>query len=102
MSTVTELQEWFARQCDGEWEKGGGIVIESLENPGWSVTVDIVGTPLARRNFKTFRDNYDHDTDWLICRMKEDCFEAACGPLRLEDVLEKLLEWCRLADETAG
>jgi hypothetical protein len=28
------LENWFTRQCDGDWEHGEGVVIESLDDPG--------------------------------------------------------------------
>jgi hypothetical protein len=28
------LEAWYASRCDGEWEHGYGISIETLDNPG--------------------------------------------------------------------
>ncbi|MFE3999789.1 Imm53 family immunity protein [Nocardioides sp. YIM B13467] len=35
---------WYADQCDGEWEHEFGVKIETIDNPGWSVTIDLVDT----------------------------------------------------------
>jgi hypothetical protein len=43
---LAQLQRWYSEQCDGEWEQSFGVVIESLDNPGWRVRVDVDGTPL--------------------------------------------------------
>lgn len=46
---LQELQAWFRAQCDEdqEYEESGGIRIETLDNPGWRVTVHLDGTALA-------------------------------------------------------
>ncbi|BFV59917.1 hypothetical protein KCMC57_up50210 [Kitasatospora sp. CMC57] len=40
------LTAWYTAQCDGDWEHEYGIRIETLDNPGWSVEVDLEGTGL--------------------------------------------------------
>ncbi|MEH0820740.1 Imm53 family immunity protein [Micromonospora sp. CPCC 205714] len=43
----TWLQAWYATQCDGEWEHEFGIQIETVDNPGWSVSIDLGDTALS-------------------------------------------------------
>jgi len=38
------LQKWYADHCDGDWEHEYGIVIETLDNPGWSIVIDLKNT----------------------------------------------------------
>ena len=38
------LQSWYEKQCNSDWEHNYGIKIETLDNPGWSITVDLVDT----------------------------------------------------------
>lgn len=33
LSHVEWLQRWLLAQCDGDWEHGDGITIQSLDNP---------------------------------------------------------------------
>ena len=40
------LQAWFATHCDGNWEQEYGVTIETVEEPGWELRVDVVGTSL--------------------------------------------------------
>ncbi len=40
------LQQWYSHQCDGDWEHENGIRIETLDNPGWSISIDLIGTEL--------------------------------------------------------
>ena len=94
MSTVLErLQTWYASHCDGEWEHGHGVRIDTLDNPGWTLRIDLTGTQLATIPFAEHKDNYESERDWLICSKKDGVFEGACGPTRLTDLLEVFLSW---------
>ncbi len=39
------LQAWFAAHCDGNWEQEYGVTIGTVEDPGWELRIDLVGTP---------------------------------------------------------
>ena len=93
MSELHELQAWFLSHCDGDWEHGYGITIETLDNPGWRVRINLEGTDAEAREFEEVEDNYSHDTDWLRCWREQATFHAACGPSRLADVLRIFLDW---------
>lgn len=85
---VAFLQQWFVQQADGEWEHHDGILIESLDNPGWYLSVSLVGTVLEGRllDYAIARDD---DPRWVHCWSTGDRFEAASGPLGLGDALEQ-------------
>lgn len=38
---VSRLEKWFAANCDGDWEHQGGQTIKTLDNPGWTVRLDL-------------------------------------------------------------
>lgn len=38
---IDRLEDWYQSNCDGDWEHGFGVTIESLDNPGWSLTADL-------------------------------------------------------------
>ncbi len=44
MSALKWLEQWYAEQCDGVWEELYGITIQTLDNPGWDVTIQLIGT----------------------------------------------------------
>jgi hypothetical protein len=46
MEILQWIQQWYKEQCDGDWEHSYGITIESLDNPGWLVKVDLENTKL--------------------------------------------------------
>jgi hypothetical protein len=41
---LTWLQAWFLSQCNDTWEHSYGIKIDTLDNPGWEVVIDLAGT----------------------------------------------------------
>ncbi len=91
MSELRQLQAWFQSNCDGDWEHGDGVKIETLDNPGWTVHIYLSGTGAEDLTLVEVNDNYDHDTDWLRCWREQNTFRAACGPDRLVDVLRIFL-----------
>jgi hypothetical protein len=57
MELIEQIQVWYAAQCDGDWEHQYGVSIETLDNPGWSVTIDLSGTSLENIRFQTYQEN---------------------------------------------
>ena len=45
---IEGLLRWYAARCDGAWEHRYGFTIESCDNPGLQVTVDIATEPALR------------------------------------------------------
>ena len=39
MDALNWINGWFQSNCDGDWEHGFGITIETLDNPGWCVKI---------------------------------------------------------------
>ena len=57
MELLLKLQKWYASQCDGHWEHSSGITIESMDNPGWWVKINLKGTSLENKKFELFSKN---------------------------------------------
>lgn len=38
------LMNWYNTQCDGNWEHDYGILIETTDNPGWSIEINLQNT----------------------------------------------------------
>ncbi len=55
MDLLQALQDWFAQHCDGDWEQECGLTIETLDNPGWLVTISLIDTELESRPFPTIQ-----------------------------------------------
>jgi hypothetical protein len=92
-STLERISNWFKTQSNGDWEHQSGIAISTLDNPGWSLKIDIVGTVLEHKAFDLISDRMDDENEWLRCWKEDGVFRGVCGPTRLEDVLEHFLLW---------
>jgi len=64
MSTVQELQTWYQAQCNGKWEHTCGVKIETLDNPGWSLTIDLAETNLSGRSFTKIDRSSEIQLGW--------------------------------------
>jgi hypothetical protein len=65
MGTLQQLQQWYQAHCDGEWEHAYGVEIGTLDNPGWSVRIDLVATPLAKQAFTEIK-RLENDTNGFV------------------------------------
>ncbi len=92
MDVLHDLCKWYAAQCDGDWEHSYGIRISTLDNPGWSVTVDLRGTALEDRPFDVVNVERG-ERDWMYCWVEEGRFEGRGGPHNLADILEVFRTW---------
>jgi hypothetical protein len=99
-SVLAELQRWYYSQSDGDWEHCYGIKIETLDHPGWHVTIDLQETELEDATFAEVQHNemghrYEDNPDWFVCRKVGSKFEGFGGPEQLEAMLCVFLTWYR-------
>ena len=95
--TVSRLQRWYAAQCDDNWEHQYGVKIDTLDNPGWSLEVDLTGTNLMNREFVEV-DLERSELDWVRCRLQGAKFEGFGGPENLCEILGTFLSWAGESD----
>ena len=96
-NTIGRLQQWYISNCDGAWEQDWGVEIGTLDNPGWSIKIDLKGTSLEDLPFDEFGYGVGNDAeesdDWVLCRTTDGVFEAFGGPANLEEMLVRFLDW---------
>ena len=97
----TWLQAWYVAQCDGDWEHGRGIEIGTLDNPGWQVAINLLGTSLQSKPFDRNEVHRSED-DWCVTWVAEETFKAACGPVNLAEALHSFRVWVSAEDGRAG
>lgn len=91
-SSIHRLEAWYASQCDGDWEHRLGVNIDTLDNPGWHVRIDLADTELASKNFE--RVEIERSArDWVVCYREGSIFHGVGGAKNLDDILETFLEW---------
>jgi hypothetical protein len=94
MSVWAEIQKWYASNCDGQWEEEYGVKIETLDNPGWSVSVDLFETNLEGVEFSSFKKD-DSEESWIDCRVEEKQFRGFGDSNRLEEIIKVFLDWAK-------
>lgn len=88
------LQNWYKSQCDGDWEHEYGIDIQTVDNPGWYITINLTGTECEEHSFS--RVNFEKDEiNWYFCLKRNNNFEASCGSCNLNEVLQIFRNWVK-------
>jgi hypothetical protein len=89
---LTWLQDWYSSNCNGDWEHFYGIKIGNIDNPGWTVSIDLQETSLEDVTFQeVVIDRSDHD--WIDCKVEGNKFIAAGGSSNLTEILEVFKAW---------
>ena len=86
------LSRWYETHCNDDWEHQDGVVIESIDNPGWSLCVGLGDTELSGRQFPG-KDVERSERDWVVCRIVDNKFEGFGGPANLTELIETFLSW---------
>ena len=86
------LQDWYISDCNGDWEHTYGIKIDTLDNPGWSVEIDLAGTSLEDELMdETSLERGEHD--WFVCKVAAYKFKGFGGPQNLTDIIQVFKAW---------
>ena len=100
MNDIEWLQRWYASCCDGKWEHAYGVKIDTLDNPGWSLEIDLEetdleGVPFAEIREGTFVETFpDPDlSSWQHCKVENSKFIAFGGADDLEAIVLTFVEW---------
>ncbi|KMQ59917.1 hypothetical protein ACM39_18325 [Chryseobacterium sp. FH2] len=89
------LEKWFDSQCNGDWEHNYGIKIETLDNPGWEVTIDLNNTDIYL-NPKSWILFGNFEKKWIGYKIENNKFNGAGTSLSLiiqifKNLIEKKL-----------
>ena len=100
VSPLNRLTRWYLSQCDGDWEHSYGISIETLDNPGWHMRIELTDTGLAGVPFEAVQrgvaQEYSSGPDlsrWLTCKVAEDVFIGVGGLGDLEEIIRVFVDW---------
>jgi hypothetical protein len=81
------LMSWYQSQCDGDWEHQHGVRTGTLDNPGWSLDVDLADTSQTGKSIPQTIIERSED-DWVFLEVKDDEFHARGGPGNLLEMIE--------------
>ena len=88
----TGLQDWYLRGSDGELGRTYDIQIETLEEPGWSLSIVLDGTMLAERALPELAIERTQ-SDWIHAWKDEHAIHIDCGPLNLTEAIKTFTAW---------
>lgn len=90
------LQRWYGAHCNGDWEHQYRISVETVDNRGWHLTVDLAGTKLQWRKLTELRAKRT-DEDRVHCGIvgqpDAPVFDAHDGALNLAEIIEIFRGW---------
>jgi Immunity protein 53 len=86
------LQTWFHSRCDGAWEHSWRVTIETLDNPGWIIKIDLQDTHKAYEHLDQIKIRRN-ENDWVMCRIEKAQFIGSCGPLNLGETIKIFIDW---------
>lgn len=86
------LQIWFRSQCNGCWEHGNGVTIETLDKGGWMVTIDVAETALEGLSMQPVSKERN-EKDWMVCSVEHGKFRGQGDSAKLEAILETFAAW---------
>jgi Immunity protein 53 len=89
---ITWLENWYLSHCDGDWEHSYGVRIETLDNPGWSISIDLTGTALAGHPYQTLTQ-LESESDWIHCRVVDFVWHGNSDPRGLGRLVRVFREW---------
>lgn len=100
MDNLSWLDNFFANLCDGEWESEYGLTIESVNNPGWMVRIDLDGTGLNPSSFRPVTDQRN-ERNWVECKVQDGVWLGGGGLGNLDEVLSIFRAWVEGAPQSA-
>jgi hypothetical protein len=81
------LEDWYHSNCNEDWEHKYGVTIESLDNPGWRIKIDLRGTPLEHEELSIAEENKG-EGDWYSYSVKDSIYNGAGDPHKLIFLIE--------------
>lgn len=80
------LQEWYKDRFDGQWEHSYGISIDTIDNPGWKLSIDLKGT-LLEEFFIEVTSIERSEYDWVHYKVVDNKFISYGGPNNLSELI---------------
>jgi len=92
MTILERLEDCYLSHCNGDWEHRNGIEIDSLDNPGWRITIELTGTKGENKSLDRMKLERT-ENDWLQCWVENRKFHAGCGPKNLSEAIDIFCDW---------
>jgi hypothetical protein len=99
MESFSLLERWYSSQCDGDWEHQYGVHIGTLDNPGWTLKIDLCGTDAEGRTLDRVKIERA-EANWIHYWVERNQFQARMGPQNLTEGIETFFEWLEISNRT--
>lgn len=81
--------------------------MDSCDNPGWWVKIDLVGTSLEHASFVRVAHGVNEvgfatESDWIDCKVTEAIFDGAGDAGKLETIFTIFLDWKDRCEQQGG
>ena len=95
MELLNRLNKWYQTHCDGSWEHMFGINLETMDNPGWELVVDLADTLLEDVEFQTIQrgDPEDSEGSWIHCFTEKSRYIGRGGIGDLNEIIDSLIAY---------
>jgi hypothetical protein len=96
MDLLQRIQRWYTINCNGDWEHSygvsiwHGISVQTLDNPGWMVLIDLKETCLDA-SATPYVLHERNSTNWFGYKVENEKFEGIGGPENLTEILAYFL-----------
>lgn len=80
------LQDWYSSNCNGEWEHENVVKIQSLDNPGWLLEINIVNLA-AKAELKNWNVFEISEQNWIGYDVEDNKFTASGDSTKLEALI---------------
>jgi len=95
------LCQWYLAQCDSDWEHSYGVKIDTLDNPGWTIKIDLTDTQMQALSFERVEhgqigsdlEEWQRSGSWWVARLEGQSFCVSCGPLDLSAAIGVFRRW---------
>jgi hypothetical protein len=81
------LQQWYLSQCNGDCEHGTGIHIDTIDNPGRRVSINLRGTTAEGATLEPHEEDLGDD-DWFVYKVDNGVFVGHGDPTKLILILD--------------
>lgn len=85
---IERIQDWYKINCNGDWEHHYGYKIETLDNPGWAIKIDLAETALDNLKFEKEYQNPKNDNDWFQMHTENKTLNIYCGSENMKSAFE--------------
>ncbi len=86
MDNIKWLQKWYENECNGDWEHSFGINIETTDNPGWAIQIELNDTKWENLKVE-YKLIENTENDWIAFKIENKTFFGYGDPQKLDKLI---------------